>query len=130
MRKKLYEFSYGRYGTDQLSIFLIIFYFLLRTLSLTLHATILIYLAVPAVVFAYYRIFSRNISARQQENQKYLQYTAPYWDKFNFFIHNLRDKEHRYFRCPKCRQRLRVPRNKGTVKINCSKCNCSFQEKT
>lgn len=130
MRKFLYQFAYGRYGIDQLSIFLVFSYFFLRSISLVYDLVFLILLAVAVLVWAYFRIFSRNITARQQENQKYLKYTAPYWDKFNFFVLSIRDKNHRYFRCPYCHLRLRAPRNKGKIQVTCTKCQKIFYEKT
>ncbi len=130
MRKFFHQFAYGRYGTDQLSIFLVLGYFFLRGLSVLLNLTPFILIAVSMLVFAYYRIFSRNIIARQQENQKYLKYTAPYWDKFNFFILSHKDKTHRYFRCPNCNLRLRAPRNKGKIQVTCRQCQEKFQKET
>lgn len=126
MQKYFYQFLQGRYGTDQFSIFLLLSYFFLRGLSVVLNLVILIFISIFTLVWAYYRIFSRNIIARQQENQKYLRYTAPYWDKFNFFILSHKDKEHRYFRCPNCQQRLRTPRDKGKIHITCSTCHHTF----
>jgi transcription elongation factor Elf1 len=42
----------------------------------------------------------------------------------------LRDKEHRYFKCPGCGQRLRVPRGKGRISINCRSCGAAFERNT
>lgn len=130
MRQQLTRFFYGRYGTDQLSVFLILFYFVFRSLSMFLDFSIFVLIPISALIFAYYRIFSKNIGARQQENQKYLAITAPYWDKFNFFLLSVKDKRHRYFRCPHCKLRLRAPVGKGTIEITCSSCREKFKEKT
>ncbi len=77
------------------------------------------------VFFVYYlfRFLSRNIPKRREENEKFC----------NFFIRLKKrwtDKEHRYFKCPQCRQTVRVPRGKGTIKIRCPKCGNQFEKKS
>ena len=42
----------------------------------------------------------------------------------------LKDRQHRYFACPKCRQTVRVPRGKGKISITCPKCREKFIRKT
>ena len=42
----------------------------------------------------------------------------------------LKDREHRYYACPKCRQPVRVPRGKGKIAITCPKCKERFIKKT
>lgn len=71
------------------------------------------------VVFAFYRMFSRNIYRRQAENQKWLNFWA-----------RLKDRNHRYFCCPYCKQRVRVPRHKGKINIRCPRCGEKFIRKT
>ena len=105
---------YGRYGGDQLSVFLIALYLLLYLLSSLLHSSIL----------------SLRIDRRRAENAKFMTVAGPAirWFKLRRTIH--RDKEHRYFKCPNCGQQLRVPRGKGKITINCRNCGVSFEEKT
>ena len=45
-------------------------------------------------------------------------------------LDRIKDREHRYFDCPKCRQPVRVPRGKGKIMITCPKCKERFQRKT
>ena len=37
---------------------------------------------------------------------------------------------HRYYKCPKCRQSVRVPRGKGKISITCPRCREKFIRKT
>ena len=69
--------------------------------------------------WALFRTFSRNTYKRYQENRKFLQ-----------FFDRLKDREHRYYDCPKCRQVVRVPRGKGKIAITCPKCKERFVKKT
>ena len=72
----------GRYGVDDLSRFtmgvalvLIILAMFANIFSRTVGSTLDI-LGVAAIVYAYIRIFSRNIQQRYAENQKFLQMTS------------------------------------------------------
>lgn len=130
MKQKFDQFVYGRYGIDQLSFFLIFSYLVMRCLSFFLPGIFFIYSGILLLVIANYRVFSRNVIQRQRENQKYLEYTAPYWDKFNFLLLSFKDKNHSYFRCPDCGLRLRAPKNKGKIQVTCSSCHSIFTKNT
>jgi hypothetical protein len=69
--------------------------------------------------WAIFRMLSRNTYKRYQENKKYLR-----------FVEQIRDREHKYFDCPRCRQPVRVPRGKGKIAITCPKCREKFIKKT
>lgn len=114
----LRRFMYGRYGADQLGmallvcaiVLLLVDSFLLRGAS---------FLALPVMFFCIFRTYSRNIPARRKENAWFLRLTAP-----------IRDRKNRYFRCPGCRQSVRVPRGKGRIAITCPKCRRRFEKNT
>ena len=79
----------GRYGVDDLSRFtmgvalvLIILAMFANIFSRTVGSTLDI-LGVAAIVYAYIRIFSRNIQQRYAENQKFLQMTSKFRFRFN-----------------------------------------------
>ena len=117
------KFMQGRYGSDKLNTALLItgiLCSLLSTLSggglLSLVLSILAYILLGYVIF---RMLSRDTYRRYQENRKYLQ-----------FLDRFKDKEHRYFDCPRCRQPVRVPRGKGNIAITCPKCKEKFVKKT
>ncbi len=127
MFRFLRRFMYGRYGTDPLNLALIIMVAGLSLLNNLLFVALgskalysllsLIYGAM--VVYAVYRMLSRDLPARRMENQKWMN-----------FCNRLRDRNHRYFHCPQCKQRVRVPRHKGKINIRCPKCGERFIRKT
>lgn len=126
----LRRMMYGRYGGDQLSWFLLVVYVLLTLLSGLPHLWALSWLALAVLVWSFFRMFSRNYNQRRAENARFLTLAGPAlrWLKMRRTI--LRDREHRYFRCPNCGQYLRVPRGMGRVTINCRSCGVSFEEKS
>ena len=117
------RFMVGRYGTDKLGLAM-----LGAALAMSLLGSFIPITAVKlAMTAAYYglmfwalfRMFSRNTYARYEENRKFLR-----------FFDRLKDREHRYFNCPKCQQPVRAPRGKGKIAITCPKCREKFIKKT
>ena len=126
------KFMYGRYGSDQLNIVLLVAAIAVSLtnsfLSLIFRNSFvyirilnpILYLLMLALLgFGIFRMLSRNIYARQKENCKFRQL----WTC-------LTDRKNRYFRCPKCKQTVRVPRKRGKINITCPKCGERFIKKT
>lgn len=117
------KFMAGRYGTDRLNM-VILCAGLAACLIGTFFKSPQINLIMTAVSYllmfwAIYRSLSRQTYKRYQENRKFLQ-----------FFDRLKDRDHRYFDCPKCRQVVRVPRGKGKISITCPKCREKFTRKS
>ena len=78
-----------------------------------------------------YRMFSKDISKRSMENYKFAILMSPIYTKFKKAQHRFIDaKTHKYFKCPNCKAKLRVPKNKGKIRITCPKCKTGFIRKT
>ena len=119
----LRRFMMGRYGTDKLNnlllwiaVILVLLSVFLQNTWLNLMAVLLSYGLMGIVIF---RSLSRNTYQRHKENRRYLN-----------FVERLKDREHRYFSCPKCKQSVRVPKGKGKIAISCPKCREKFIKKT
>lgn len=130
MREKFRRFMTGRYGVDDLGRFTLYFSLSLLILSFFIRYRILYILAVALLAICYLRMFSRNISRRYEENQKFLAWKTKVTGRFFTARKRHADKEHRYFRCPSCRQTVRVPRGKGKISISCPKCGAQFIKRT
>ena len=117
------RFMAGRYGTDRLNMTILCAGLVVCLVSPFFHnaAVNLLLTAVSygLMIWAIFRTLSRNTYKRYQENRKFLQ-----------FFDRLKDREHRYFDCPKCRQVVRVPRGKGKISITCPRCREKFIKKT
>ena len=133
MKEKLARFMQGRYGNDQLNSFLMklfliefIVYFLLSGVSREL-ATVMYYLGFATIIYTYYRMLSRNIYKRASENQAFLNKTANIRNKINSQKSIMKQrKNYRIYKCPTCKQKVRVPKGKGKISIHCPKCDTYF----
>ena len=119
----LRRFMEGRYGNDKLNSALLGAAMVLVILALFLSNPLLnLIVHAGAYVLMFWSIFrtlSRNTYKRYQENRRFLQ-----------FFDRLKDREHRYYDCPKCRQMVRVPRGKGKIAITCPRCREKFVRKS
>ena len=114
------NFMLGRYGSDKLNGTLLLTGVVLLVLgSVFRKLAFLNLLAYVPLFWCIFRMYSRNLEARRRENTAFL----------NFFNH-LKDREHRYYACPKCKQQVRVPKGKGKIAIICPKCREKFIKKT
>ena len=130
MRNALQRFMYGRYGNDQFNLFLMVSYLVLYVLFLLIKAEILYYLSLALMIYTVYRMLSRDLVRRREENRRFLRRADPVIRWFRLRRTIRRDKEHCYFKCPNCSQYLRVPRGKGKITVSCRSCHATFQEKT
>ena len=100
---------------------------ILLILNIFFHSFILEILAVAGIVYMYFRILSRNINRRFQENQAFeslLFKVSQFFKGFRFKADEAR--KYKIFRCPKCGQKVRIPRGHGKVSIHCPKCGSDF----
>ena len=130
IRNAIQRFMYGRYGNDQLNLFLTGLYLLLYLASLFVRSNLLYFIGFVLLALALFRMLSHNIERRRTENARFLHTVNPLlsWLRLRRTIH--RDKEHVYFKCPNCGQQLRVPRGRGNITVTCRSCGASFQEKS
>ena len=128
---KLRRFMYGRYGVDELCYALVI---LGMVFTFTARVSGIIWFQIPAylaLIWAIFRIFSKNQKARSGERAAFLKVWNPVKKWFRLQYNRLRDiKTHRYFTCPNCKNTLRVPKGKGEITITCQVCKTKFDKKT
>lgn len=130
-KDKMARFMYGRYGMDQLSMNLSLICLVLLIVTMFVRNNVIYMIALVGIVYTYFRVFSRNISRRSEENEKYLKFHYKVVGKLNKIKFRITDsKTHRIFRCPSCSQKIRVPRGKGKISIKCPKCRIEFIKKT
>lgn len=119
----LKRFMAGRYGLDQLSVVLIIVNFLISILLMFFNSRILNILSMILLMIVFYRVLSKDIAKRYQENMKFLSIWNPMKNKVVNKVKQIKNlKNYKYYKCPSCKQKIRVPRGKGKISITCPKC--------
>ncbi len=155
----IYRFMQGRYGNDQFSQFLMMAGLILLIASNFLRMGLVHTLAWILLIYAYFRIMSKNIPKRQQENFKFLNMKAKFlgrktagsssggWTQkraqkqkqkaqanqqadYSQYQQQADTENYNYYRCRNCGQIVRVPKGKGTVKITCPECKNTFTDRT
>lgn len=130
MREKLMRFMQGRYGNDRLGQAMLVLALICMVLSM-FRIPFVSTVGLIVLVLVYYRMFSRQIDKRAAENQKYLALEWKVRAKLQKRKQAVaQSRTHRIFKCPKCRQKLRVPRHRGRIAISCRKCGTEFIRKT
>ena len=123
MKQALQRFMMGRYGTDKLNMWILGAGLLLCLISMFISFVpvnlALTFGSYALMGWALCRTFSRNTYKRYRENRRFLM-----------ILDRVKDRDHKYFDCPKCRQPVRVPRGKGKIMITCPKCKEKFQRKS
>lgn len=134
MKEKFIRFMQGRYGTygqDSLNKFLLAGALAAMVLSLFTGWDILYLFALAALVYTYFRIFSKNYTKRYAENQIFLKSTEGIRRFFSTQKNVMgQRKTHHIYKCPGCGQKIRVPRGKGKVAVRCPKCSTEFIKKS
>ncbi len=130
MRERIMRFMQGRYGNDRLGQVMLMVALVCVVLSL-FRIPFISTVGLAVLVLTYYRMFSRQIAKRSAENQKYMQLEWKVKAKLQRKRQALAQrKTHRIYKCPNCRQKIRVPRNRGRIAISCRKCGTEFIRKT
>ena len=130
-KNKMMQFMQGRYGADQMGQMLSAVSMVFLIISLFSRNQAWFLLAVIGIVYNYFRMFSKNISKRYAENQKYLKMTAGIRSKLASWKSQLAQRKiYHIYRCPGCKQKIRVPRGRGKIEIRCPKCNTRFVKKS
>lgn len=134
---KFQRFMYGRYGADSLYKALIWFYLadviiaviLGRAVDRTFYV-IFSFIGLAIIIFAFFRIFSKNIEQRRKENMKWLKFCESIKKKSDLIKNRWKfRKTHVFRKCPNCKAVLRMKKVKGKHSVTCPHCNTKFNFK-
>lgn len=130
MRASFARFMSGRYGADQLSYAMVIGALVMTVIGALSGLGILTLMADALLIVMFVRMFSRDRLRRAHENQVYLEKTQNVRRAATEWLNRMKNsKKYRYYSCPKCKTRLRVPRGVGNVTITCKSCGEKFDKK-
>lgn len=130
-RERLARFMSGRYGTDKLGRFLLGAAMVLLIAGVFIRGIWVDGIVLALLILSYFRMFSKNIGKRFAENQKFERISFHFTEtfrKWSFKLHQAR--EYHIYKCPNCKQKIRVPRGKGKISIHCPKCSTDFIKKS
>ena len=131
MKKRFMDFMSGRYGTDELSKFMLAVCLVLLVINIFTGVQGVYLIALVRLGVCYFRMFSRNYVKRSEENRKYLDTV---WKIKNWFLKKknriIQSKDFHIYKCPSCGQKIRIPRGKGKICITCPKCRNQFEKKS
>ena len=131
MKEKFYRFMQGRNGVDELARMHSWLVLILLLVGMFTRIGLFSLLALGLLIYMYFRVFSRNTSKRYEENRKYLDFRynrTVAWNRFKKRFAQRRD--YKFFKCPMCKQEVRVPRGHGKICITCPKCREKFIRRT
>lgn len=121
---KFQKFMYGRYGTDELYNFLLKSYLVIFVINIFLKSSILRYLQLIIFFYMFFRLFSKKIYKRSDENVAFLKMKKNFLKPFRDIQRNIKDKDHIYKKCRKCKTTLKLPLpyKRGPKKAKCPHC--------
>ena len=129
-RERIASFMVGRYGIDKLYYFLLGVCIVLIVANWFINSLVIYLLETGLFIYAIYRVMSRNVSKRQQENEKFIAVFEKVKKFFNLQKCKARDrKTHVYKKCPRCKNNLRLPKEKGKHTVVCPCCKNRFDVK-
>ena len=129
-RERVASFMVGRYGVDRLYYFLLAVCFILIVINLFIDSLVISLVESALFVYTFYRVLSRNVYKRQQENEKFIKIGEYFKKRFNLQKCKVRDrKTHVYKKCPSCKNNLRLPKQKGKHSVVCPCCKHRFDVK-
>jgi uncharacterized C2H2 Zn-finger protein len=130
---KIAEFFSGRYiyyGIDLLTKLLAAICILLSVINLFIGSYLIYLLETSLLIWMFFRLFSKNIYKRQQENSKATAMINGIKNRIAIGKRMHSDREtHIYKKCPHCSVMLRLPKKPGEHTVNCPRCKNNFKVK-
>ena len=130
LRNDLQRFMIGRYGNDALNSFIFGVLLVIFVVQFFYTNLILQWVYAILIVITLYRSLSKKRSQRSNENRVFLKLTRPIRTRFNILYLNLTDKGHRYYICPQCNAKVRIPSGHKRVAITCPHCRHEFTKRS
>ena len=130
IKMAIMRFMQGRNGVDNLGYHALWAGLIISLLDTFIGTGLLGLLGNALYIYAIFRMLSRNVAKRQAANSRYVHFLNN-WQKEvkQFFLRLKGTKEYKYFRCPSCKNRLRLRRGCGEKHITCPVCKHQFDQK-
>ena len=130
IKMAIMRFMQGRNGVDNLGYHALWTGLGLIVVNLFIGMPLLTLLGNVMYFYALFRMLSRNVAKRREENERYVHFLNNWKKEVKQFILRLKGtREYKYFRCPSCKTRLRLRRGCGEKHITCPVCKHQFDQK-
>lgn len=116
LRWKLQLFMRGRNGVDELNRILTYVMLIVYVISLFTKSTVLYYISFIGLIYITYRMLSKNLYVRREENRKFVTWMETTRIRFE------QRKDYKIFKCKGCGRNIRIPRGKGKIEVTCPMC--------
>lgn len=116
LRWNLQVFMRGRNGVDELNRILTYVVLIVYVISLFTQSTLLYYISFIGLIYLTYRMLSKNLYERREENRKFMTWLETTRIRFE------QRKDYKIFKCKGCGRNIRVPRGKGKIEVTCPMC--------
>lgn len=131
LKMKISKFMEGRYGFDELSMFLNTAGLIMLFLAYIPYLQCFSIAAWIVLIWAVVRAMSKNYAKRREELNKYYSIKKKITDKFSLWKVIWKErKTHVFFKCKNCGAVLRVPKGRGEIVVTCPKCKSKIDKKT
>ena len=130
-QRKMMEWLRGRQGPDDLAVFCTNLAIVVVVVNLFARVSLLGWIALALIAYSMFRIQSKNLGSRARENEAFLKALGP----ARPWVQNPRAawaelRTYKHVKCRSCRQRVRVPRGKGRLRVTCPRCKTKFEVKS
>jgi len=116
LKWKLYRFMQGRNGRDEFAKVVFYVSLILYLVGAFLRIDLLCLVAYLLLAYYFFRVLSKNLYARREENRKFVTYMETMRIKYE------QRKDYKIFKCKGCGRNIRVPRGKGKIEVTCPMC--------
>lgn len=134
MKEKMIRFMQGRYGIDKRSRCEMVAAIVCLLSNVILHIGMLYGAAVLLLIDMYVRMLSKDIEYRYAQNVKFMKYyskcTGLFSNRKKKTSRNKKDSNYKIYKCPDCKQKVRVPKGKKKIEIKCPKCQKAFVKRS
>lgn len=130
-QQKMAKWMQGRYGPDVLSRDLVWIAFGIVVINIFTRIPYVSPAAFALIIISYFRIFSKNYTRRYNENRRYMNFRIKISRPLGRIWKRIKDfPKYKYFTCPECGKKMRVPRGKKNIQIKCPSCHHRFDART
>ena len=128
LKYRFQRFMIGRYGADKLNLVLVYASLVLMLLSSFLRLPGLSLVSEAMLIYALFRMLSKNTYKRSRENARFQAWRSPIETRIRQAYARFKNRRiYRYVKCPSCKSYLKVPRGAKEGTMTCGKCRHQFK---